>query len=72
MPPPKYNASAYTAKKPKPLTPGIAAFQKSNKKEAAARKKEQDFQRLGYNSDADDLADSFGKMSMGGNKSSRK
>lgn len=72
MPPPKYNPSTYTPKKPKPLAPGWPAFEKSNKKFAAAKKKEEDFQHLCCKSDADDLADSFGKMSMAGNGSGKK
>jgi hypothetical protein len=65
MPPPKYNPSSYTPKKPKPNNSSIDAFKKSNNQFVAARAKERDFQRACCTKD-DDLAGMFSKMSMGG------
>jgi hypothetical protein len=73
MPPPKYNPSSYTAKKPKRPDPTLKGFLKDNKKFGVARSKEWDFQRAGHTqSDNDDLAGSLSKMSISGNSSAKK
>jgi hypothetical protein len=67
---PKYNLSSSTPKtKPKPVDPSLKAFLKSKKSFENIRAKERAFQRACCTRDGtDNLADCFGKMSMGGSK----
>jgi hypothetical protein len=66
----KYNPSSFTPKtNPKPLKPGIGPFLKSPNKEKVETAKERSLQRACCTrDDTADLADCFGKMSMGGSK----
>jgi hypothetical protein len=70
MPPPKYNPSSYTPKKPKPNNSSIDAFQKGNKKYGTERAKERNFQRACCTND-DDLSGMFSKMSFNENNATK-
>jgi hypothetical protein len=71
MPPPKYNPSSYTPKKPKSVDPSIKAFLKSKKSFEVTRAKERNFQRACCTND-DDLSGIFSKMSVKENNLTKK